>query len=155
MFFTVCSSPLGTLFLISDGTSLTGLWPGPRNPVPKEEQRDDLSVFHSAKAWLSDYFSGRPRDVDFPLSPAGTEFQHRVWNLLLEIPYGETVTYGNLADQLGANMAPQAVGQAVGRNPIAIIIPCHRVVGARDRLTGYAWGTEKKKWLLRHEEENK
>ena len=101
-----------------------------------------------AKKWLDDYFQGRFRAPKFYLAPEGTVFQKKVWQMLLEIPCGETATYGDLARKLGKTMSAQAVGQAVGKNPIAIVIPCHRVVGAKGQLTGYAWGVEKKKWLL-------
>ena len=150
MFFTTVPSPLGPLLLTSNGTALTGLWMEAHRVTICGTRIDDLPVFSAAGAWLADYFAGRIREVDFPLSPAGTEFQRKVWSLLLTIPYGETATYGALA-----KMSAQAVGQAVGRNPISIIIPCHRVVGAKGQLTGYAGGLENKKWLLRHEEETK
>ena len=151
-FCTQYHSPIGPLTLTSDGSSLTGLWMESQNPDLTDAQwQDDLAIFDSARRWLEDYFVGNPREIDFPLSPAGTAFQHRVWDLLLTIPYGQTTTYGALARQLGPNMSAQAVGQAVGRNPIGIIIPCHRVIGAGGKLTGYAGGLDNKKWLLRHE----
>lgn len=150
--FTLYPSPVGDLLLTSDGSALTGL--ALKAPC-REYQAADLAIFNSAKAWLADYFAGKPREIDFPLSPAGTDFQRRVWEILLTIPYGQTTTYGAIAGQLGEKMSAQAVGQAVGKNPIAIIIPCHRVVGSKGQLTGYAWGVETKKWLLRHEEETK
>lgn len=150
--FTLYLSPVGQLLLTSDGLSLTGLT---AKPPSREYQATDLAIFDSVKAWLADYFAGTPREIDFPLSPAGTAFQRRVWDVLLTIPYGQTTTYGAIAKQLGENMSAQAVGQAVGKNPIAILIPCHRCVGAKGQLTGYAWGLETKMWLLRHEEETK
>ena len=156
MYYTLYCSPVGVLHLTSDGTALTGLWMEAQNPgLSAALYPGDLSIFNSAKCWLDDYFAGTPREVDFPLSPAGTAFQRRVWELLLTISYGQTTTYGAIAKQLGENMSAQAVGQAVGRNPISIIIPCHRVVGAKGQLIGYAGGPEAKKWLLRHEEESK
>ncbi len=151
--YTRYSCPVGSLVLISDGTALTGLTFA--EPDSLWEPMGKLSIFDSVIRWLDAYFAGNPIPVDFPLSPAGTDFQRRVWDILLTIPYGETTTYGAIAKQLGAPMSAQAVGQAVGKNPIAIIIPCHRVVGARGQLTGYAWGIERKQWLLRHEEETK
>ena len=150
--FTLYPSPVGDLLLTSDGSALTGL---ALKAPSREYQAADLAIFNSAKAWLADYFAGKPRKIDFPLSPAGTDFQRRVWEILLNIPYGQTTTYGAIARQLGEKMSPQAVGQAVGKNPIAIIIPCHRAVGSKGQLTGYAWGLETKQWLLRHEEETK
>ena len=152
-YYTRYHSPVGPLVLISDGEALTGLTFA--EPDSRWEYLDNLSIFDSVRRWLGAYFAGNPRPVNFPLSPAGTGFQHRVWEILSTIPYGETVTYGTIAKLLGTKMSPQAVGQAVGKNPIAILIPCHRVVGTKGKLTGYAWGIEKKKWLLSHEEETK
>ena len=143
MVYTEYDSPVGKLFLASDGSSLKALGFG---NVPGETGSD--SVLETAKKWLDDYFQGRFRAPEFHLAPEGTAFQQKVWQMLLEIPYGETATYGDLAWKLGKTMSAQAVGQAVGKNPIAIVIPCHRVVGAKGQLTGYAWGVEKKKWLL-------
>ena len=152
-FYTRYPSPIGSLLLISDGSSLTGLTFG--MPATGWNNQENLSIFDSVKRWLDDYFAGKPKAVDFPLSMEGTDFQQRIWSLLVTIPYGETITYGQLAQRLERKMSAQAVGQAVGKNPVAIIIPCHRVVGAKGQLTGYAWGIEKKTWLLRHEEETK
>lgn len=98
--------------------------------------------------WLADYFAGRPRPWDRPLAPVGTPFEQRVWALLQGIAAGETRRYGDLATALGQPAAARAVGRAVGRNPIALIIPCHRVIGAGGRLTGYAWGLARKQALL-------
>lgn len=153
---TQIPSPIGFLRLTSDGKSLTGLYLDTQNPQDAAwVTASDLAIFDFAAQWLSDYFAGNHRPVDFPLVPSGTEFQRKVWQLLLTIPYGETTTYGAIAKLLGQKMSAQAVGQAVGKNPIAIIIPCHRVVGSGVQLTGYAWGIEKKQWLLTHEEETK
>ncbi len=154
--FTQYLSPIGPLTLVSDGCALTVLWMDTQNfDLSGLTPRDDLPLFAEVRDWLDGYFAGPPRAMDFPLSPAGTQFQKQVWEILLTIPYGETCTYGSIAKQLGKNMSAQAVGQAVGKNPISIIIPCHRVVGAKGQLTGYAGGLENKKWLLRHEEETK
>lgn len=152
-YFALYCSPIGTLVLTSDGTALTGLTFG--EPAPQWEPLENLSIFNTVRRWLDAYFAEKSLPVDFPLSPAGTAFQRRVWGLLAQIPYGETTTYGAIAKQFGGNMSAQAVGQAVGKNPIAIVLPCHRCVGAKGQLAGYAWGIEKKKWLLRHEEERK
>ena len=106
--------------------------------------------------WLDEYFRGNiPNPNILPLSPAGTSFQRKVWDLLLTIPYGETTTYGTIAKTISLSMSAQAIGGAVSRNPISIIIPCHRCLGANGRLTGYAGGLSNKKWLLHHEEETK
>jgi methylated-DNA-[protein]-cysteine S-methyltransferase len=118
-------------------------------------RQDALPFFDVVRHWLDDYFAGKHREIDFLLSPAGTDFQRKVWEILLSISYGETTTYGAIAKQLGEKMSAQAVGQAVGRNPISIIIPCHRCVGAKGQLTGYAGGLDQKKWLLTHEEVTK
>ena len=152
-FFTSYPSPIGTLLLISDGEALTQLHPG--IPDPAWISMEELAIFDSVRHWLDAYFTGTPLIVNFPVSPAGTDFQIRVWALLQRIPYGNIVTYGQLARHFGDNMSAQAIGQAVGKNPIAIIIPCHRCVGSRGQLTGYAWGIERKEWLLRHEEDRK
>ena len=146
-YITRCSTPIGPLTLRSDGNHLTGLWmdlPG--------EVRDDLPVFTAARDWLDRYFAGLcPDPRELPLAPAGTDFQRRVWEKLLEIPFGQTRSYGWLAREIGSPRACQAVGQAVGRNRIAIIIPCHRIIGADGSLTGFAGGLEMKRQLLDHE----
>lgn len=156
IFFTEYTSPLGRLLLTSDGNALTGLWleSQPR-PTAEMQRSDDLPLFDSVRSWLDSYFQGIHPKAVFPISPAGTEFQQKVWKLLLRIPYGETTTYGTIAKEIAPNMSAQAIGGAVGRNPISIIIPCHRVVGANGQLTGYAGGLKNKKWLLIHEEETK
>ncbi|MDO4475418.1 MAG: methylated-DNA--[protein]-cysteine S-methyltransferase [Lachnospiraceae bacterium] len=154
------ASPLGCLTLASDGTALTGLWfqdqsyYGSTLKDPSEEKQ--LPVFDDAKRWLDLYFSGSIPEFMPPLCLRGTAFRRRVWEILLTIPYGETMTYGEIAGQIarerGAEkMSAQAVGQAVGHNPIGIIVPCHRVVGTGGNLTGYAGGLDKKIWLLEHE----
>ena len=147
-YITSYDSPIGPLTIASDGTAITGLWkdlPG----IP----RDDLPVFETARAWLDRYFAwDRPDPRILPLSPAGTAFQKQVWALLPAIPWGITKTYGQIARELGKPRACQAVGQAVGRNPIAIMIPCHRIIGADGSLTGYAGGLEMKRQLLNFEQ---
>jgi len=155
VFFTHYVSPLGELTLISDGSALTEL----RIQAPPEAscvRRDDLPVFQQVNQWLDDYFLGKaPDPAVLPLCPAGTPFQQKVWNILRTVPYGETTSYGAIARAISPTMSAQAVGGAVGRNPIGIILPCHRVIGVNGGLTGYAGGLENKKWLLRHEEETK
>ena len=148
MYCTEFTSPIGSLYLISDGYAITHLLMEPTGSV--NIQAENCPVLTAAVRWLYDYFRGNPREIDFPLAPEGTEFQQRVWEQLKTIPYGITCTYGDIARRIGCRSA-QAVGQAVGANPIAVIIPCHRCVGAKGQLTGYAWGVEKKKWLLEHE----
>lgn len=148
-------SPLGKIFAVSDGTSITGLWfedqqkppPVPAGCVP----RTGLPVFRATEQWLEQYFEGENPGPIPPLSPAGTAFQQTVWGWLRDIPYGQMVTYGTLASHFSTPMSAQAVGGAVGHNPIAVLIPCHRVVGAHGALTGYAGGLWRKEALLRLE----
>ena len=149
-------SPIGTVVMVSDGVNLTGL---KRNSIvpPDGRKQEDLPVFLQTSRWLAQYFAGENPDIaELPLNPSGTSFQKQVWQILLEIPWGQTRTYGEIARELATimgkeKMSPQAVGQAVGRNPIWIVIPCHRCVGAKGKLTGYAGGLDIKDWLLRHE----
>lgn len=148
-------SPLGPIILCTDGTALTAVvFPGQKfekNHISTDATFGKRPILENAKVWLSRYFEGEIPDFLPPMLPKGTPFQQRVWQRLLEIPYGQTVTYGELAKVLGCKSA-QAVGGAVGRNPISILIPCHRVVGADGSLTGYAGGVEKKEFLLAIEE---
>lgn len=150
--FTTYRSPVGELLLTSDGSALTGLWMETQ-PHPRQElaRNDDLPLFAQVRLWLDGYFRGEAPEICFPLSPAGTDFQRQVWEMLLKIPYGSTTTYGAIAREISPRMSAQAVGGAVGRNPISMIIPCHRCLGAKGQLTGYAGGLDKKIWLLRHE----
>lgn len=143
------SSPLGNLVLAADEIGLTGLWFEDQKyfSLPEEYEEKALPVFEQAKRWLELYFSGKEPDFSVPLHPMGTAFQCAVWDILRTIPYGTTTTYGAIARQLSSSSA-QAVGGAVGHNPISILIPCHRVIGANGSLTGYAGGLERKKRLL-------
>ena len=153
-------SPLGTITLACDEDAVIGLWfNGQRhygNILPPETERGEHPLLREAKRWLDIYFGGRRPDFTPPLNLEGTAFRKEVWQLLLQIPYGETITYGELAAQLAAHnglkrMSAQAVGGAVGHNPISIIVPCHRVVGTGGSLTGYAGGLAKKLALLKLE----
>lgn len=156
IFCTKYPSPIGEILLTSDGDSLTGLWLDTQTPPDQHmEVRDRLPIFLSVFAWLDGYFAGRKPEINFPISPSGSDFQKKVWHLLLKIPYGSTDTYGTIAKAISPTMSAQAVGGAVGRNPVSIIIPCHRCVGTGGKLTGYTGGLDKKIWLLRHEEETK
>ena len=150
-------SPLGGITLASDGQALTGLWfDGQKyfaDTLSKQHEEKALVVFEQTERWLSIYFSGRVPDFTPPLRLKGTPFREEVWRILMTIPYGQTMTYGEIAAILAsrrglAGMSAQAVGGAVGHNPISLIVPCHRVVGADGALTGYAGGVEKKRWLL-------
>ena len=153
------ASPLGRMTLVSDGTALVGLYfDGQKyfaEGLDAKRTQKNLPVFEEARRWLDVYFSGRKPDFTPPTAPAGTAFQQSVWEILRTIPYGQTVTYGAIARRIeqntGCRMSAQAVGGAVGRNPISILIPCHRVIGADGSLTGYAGGIDKKERLLRWE----
>ena len=160
MFERMIQTPLGEIRLRSDGKSLTGLWfVGQVNDAKNNrdiEMKDDLPIFGQVETWLESYFFGKQTPITFPLQPKGTIFQERVWKILQEIPYGETMTYGEIAQRIAkekgvATYSAQAVGQAVGKNPISILIPCHRVLGKNGALTGYAGGVHRKEQLLRIE----
>lgn len=142
------ASPIGQLLLVSDGHALTGLQMD--SPMPADAEEGTCPVLDQAEKWLDDYFAGINGEIGFPLRPQGTAFQQKVWEVVKSVPFGETCAYGDIAREIGC-ASSQAVGQAVGANPIAIVIPCHRIIGAKGQLTGYAWGVEKKKWLLEHE----
>ena len=140
-------TPLGTMRLTeSDGRITSFAW--------GEGARDDTPLLREAERQLAEYFSGTRRRFDLPLAPQGTPFQRAVWQALAEIPYSETRSYGEIAAQLGKPGAARAVGMANHRNPIPVIIPCHRVIGADGALTGYAGGMENKAWLLALESSN-
>ena len=154
-------SPVGAITIASDGEALTGLWLDGQKfyaaGLSPERRETALPVFDRTKPWLDCYFGGERPDFTPELGLRGTAFRREVWELLLEIPYGETRTYGQLAQILAervglARMSAQAVGGAVGRNPIALIVPCHRVIGADGSLTGYAGGLERKRLLLAMEQ---
>ena len=153
--YTQMDSPIGRLLLVSDGESLTGLHMDvPGRPVKGLEnwvEDAGAGALPMTLLQLDEYFSGRRRDFELPLRLQGTEFQQRVWNVLREIPYGQTWSYGALARRVGNPNASRAVGLANGRNPLSILVPCHRVIGADGSLTGYGGGLERKRWLLAHE----
>ena len=143
-------SPLGALLLAGDDEGLQLLHfeqPGRAWPVPPEWEEDQME-FALAARQLEAYFLGKLRSFDLPLAPKGTPFQLRVWKALCRIPYGETRSYLDIAEKLGDSKAVRAVGAANGRNPIAIVIPCHRVIGSNGSLTGYGGGIEIKARLL-------
>jgi methylated-DNA-[protein]-cysteine S-methyltransferase len=149
MFWTVVDSPIDPLLLVGDETGLRELQMAPHQPPPGAEP-DDRALAPVA-AQLADYFAGRRLAFDVPLAPVGTAFQLKVWLALREIPYGRTTTYGEIATGLGRPTASRAVGLANGRNPLAVIVPCHRVIGANGSLTGFGGGLPRKRWLLEHE----
>lgn len=150
-------SPLGEILLAADEIGLTGLWFEKQKyfalHLDREHEERELPVFTKTKEWLEIYFSGREPDFSVPLHMMGSEFQMTVWKILCEIPYGQTMTYGEIGKRIArergiARMSAQAVGGAVGHNEISIIIPCHRVVGTNGSLTGYGGGMERKIKLL-------
>ncbi len=150
-------SPIGNILLAADEIGLTGLWfEGQKyfaHGLEEEQEEKEILLFERVKDWLDLYFSGKEPEFRVPLHLNGTDFQREVWKILCSIPYGHTTTYGKIAQQLAAerklpHMSAQAVGGAVGHNPVAILVPCHRVVGADGSLTGYAGGVEKKIKLL-------
>ena len=164
MIHTVVDSPLGPLTLVADDEGrLAGLYmeaqrhrpseerfgaPVVVDPLPEVEPTPAEAVLAETAGQLREYFAGTRRSVDVPLAPLGTDFQRRVWDVLARIPYGETRTYAEIADQTGNPAAVRAVGSAIGRNPLCVVVPCHRVVGSGGALTGYAGGLERKRRLL-------
>jgi len=153
-------SPLGAMLLAADDLGLTGLWFEEQkyfaNHLAADAVEQDLPVFRKAAEWLDIYFSGKDPGFELPLHFVGTDFQQEVWHILCSIPYGQTMTYGEIATRLahqrgGPHMSAQAVGGAVSHNEISVIVPCHRVVGTKGNLTGYAGGIAKKIELLKLE----
>lgn len=161
------SSPVGTLTVVANDTAVVAIrWdtesddrhPDAHNPVDRSlgdvVPCDDVSshpVLAAAIAQLDEYFAGTRTDFELPLEPIGTEFQRQAWEQLAAIPFGETITYGEQAVRMGDRNKMRAVGAANGKNPIPIVVPCHRVVGADGKLTGFAGGIDNKAWLLDHE----
>lgn len=147
---TVHHSPLGPLRLVASARGLRGLYFQQHRHAPAVDPAwvPDAAAFAPVTSQLDAYFAGERRTFDLALDPLGTAWQQRVWDALAEIPYGVTVSYGQLAARLGAPRASRAVGLANGRNPISIVVPCHRVVGADGRLTGYGGGLARKQHLL-------
>jgi methylated-DNA-[protein]-cysteine S-methyltransferase len=155
---TLADTELGQLTLVADGGKLTGVYFPHHWYLPSEQtfgprvDIDDDPLFTEAAAQLNDYFAGRRTSFEIPVATEGDAFQERVWALLNEIPFGGTTTYGALAESLGNKSLAQRVGQAVGHNPLSVVIPCHRVVGSDGALTGYAGGLGRKRFLLDLEE---
>ena len=146
-------SPIGRLLLVSDGAALTGLYMEAqrRGPAIADSWIPDEAPFTEVRRQLDAYFAGALTRFELPLAPSGTPFQENVWRALCDIPYGETRSYDALAQAVGAPGAARAVGSANARNPIGLIVPCHRVIARSGALTGYAAGLERKRWLLDHE----
>ena len=150
-FFAHMGSPVGGLTLVGDGQMLLRIafdvdaWkPGPGDV-------EDAGSLAPAIAQLAEYFAGRRRELTVPVRLEGTEFQKKVWSALVAVGFGEAVSYGEIARRIGSPAAVRAVGAACGRNPIPVIIPCHRAIGSDGRLTGYRGGLDAKRWLLAHE----
>lgn len=154
---TVVDSPVGPLTLVDDSGSLAGLYMADQRhlPDPASFGPPDDAVQPALREQLTAYFTGRLREFDVPLAVAGTPFQQAVWSALREVPYGSTCTYGDLAAAIGRPTAVRAVGAANGRNPVCIVVPCHRVVGRGGSLTGYAGGVERKQQLLALEQRSR
>ena len=153
--YDIVDSPVGRILLTGDERALAGLYlldAGERSASVQPEWTRREGLFPAAADQLAEYFAGARKAFDVPLAPRGTPFQLAVWAELTRIPFGSTVSYGEVAAALGKSpVASRAVGLANGRNPISIIVPCHRVIGADGSLTGYGWGVDRKEWLLRHE----
>ena len=148
--YAYLNSPVGTLLLACDSSGLRRIkFPNPGGPArPRPEWREDWSCLAEPIRQLRAYFAGDLESFDLPLAPEGTAFQQRVWSELCTIPYGGTISYGELAKRIGNPKASRAVGLANGSNPIPIVIPCHRVIGANGKLTGYGGGLAVKEKLL-------
>jgi methylated-DNA-[protein]-cysteine S-methyltransferase len=155
MVYAECSSPQGNLYLAATERGLAGMWFTDQRHLPdisSWQRREDASQLHilkETKQQLDAYFAGKLQQFDLPLDlNAGTPFQQTVWQALLKIPFGKTTSYGALSSSIGKPLAVRAVGTAIGRNPIGIIVPCHRVLGADGSLTGYAGGLHRKEAFL-------
>ncbi|HEU0019890.1 MAG TPA: methylated-DNA--[protein]-cysteine S-methyltransferase [Thermoleophilaceae bacterium] len=147
--YTTVDSPIGELLLTGDGHALHGLYMQagrPKRIRPEWERSDE--AFAAVAQQLAEYFAGERREFDVPLVLNGPPFQRQAWHALREIPYGETVSYGEQARRIGQPDAARAIGAANGQNPIAVIVPCHRVIGADGSLTGFGGGLERKRLLL-------
>ena len=153
MFYCFVDSPIGRLLLTGRAGVLTGLYVAEEDTgrTPPPDAIEDEAAFDDVRSQLGEYFAGTRTEFDLNIELAGTPFQTTVWSALQEIPYGVTMGYGELARRIGRPTASRAVGAANGRNPISIVVPCHRVIGADGSLTGYGWGTDRKAWLLDHE----
>lgn len=155
--YTYLDTPISPLLLAGDGKRLSkvGFPNGKGHVAPHDAWRREDAQFVEARAQLTAYFAGELRAFDLELMPAGSPFQLAVWRALTDIPYGVTTSYGEIANRLDRPSASRAVGAANGANPIPIIVPCHRVIGASGALTGFGGGIETKRWLLAHEQGHK
>lgn len=150
-YISYLKSPIGQIKLTANESSVNSILFVFDDTEMEEENIND--VLTQCKMELSEYFSGKRKEFEVPISQAGTSFQQRVWNELVKIPYGKTVSYNFIAESLGDKKSIRAVGASNGKNQISIIVPCHRVIGSDGSLTGYAGGLWRKKWLLNHEKE--
>ena len=153
LIYDVVSAPIGRLIVASNGAAVAGVWMANASPDDDrwQEHRGIDPVLIEARRELVAYFDARLRTFEIPLAPNGTDFQRRVWTALTKIPYGKTISYADLARRIRNTAAVRAVGAANGRNPIPIIVPCHRVIGSDGSLTGFGGGLDRKRWLLEHE----
>lgn len=151
--YSFVESPLGALLVRRDDVGLTHLYlpSGRHSTTPPDDAGRDDAAFADVRTQLDEYFAGNRTEFDLPLHPTGTPFQQRVWTELARIPHGATRTYGDIAGHIDAPGSARAVGLANGQNPISIVVPCHRVIGANGSLTGYGGGLAAKQWLLGHE----
>lgn len=147
LYYGYYKSPIGILRIVVDESSLVAL----DFNEDKKKQSDEHSYIKEVKSQLDEYFKGKRELFDLNIKINGTDFQNKVWNELTKIPYGETISYKELATRIGNDKACRAVGNANNKNKISIVIPCHRVVGSNKKLVGYAGGLEKKEWLINHE----
>lgn len=151
--YTIMPSPLGDLLLVVSDEGLAGVYTSGHagGPIVTDGWRRDPAPLAEAQRQLDAYFARELEDFDLPLAPRGTEWQLRVWEALRGVPYATTTSYREIAGRVGAPSASRAVGHANGRNPLSIVVPCHRIIGAAGALTGYGGGLERKRWLLDHE----
>lgn len=153
--YSITKSNVGDLVLVTDGTSLVGVYFSGRDHIPASsktwQRNNEHRVLQEASRQLSEYFAGKRTEFSVPLRPAGTSFQETIWKEIARIPYGQTITYTELAQRAGVSEAVRAVGTATGQNPISIIVPCHRVIGKNGTLCGFAGGLDKKTHLLKLE----
>ena len=154
MYYIYHKTPIGNIFIAGDGKVIKQMsFPeGSKQRRPQPDWQQTKQPFKRAIKQLDHYFQGKLKTFDLPLDPDGTEFQRQVWKALLDIPYGETTSYGELAQTIDRPKAARAVGAANGANPIPIVIPCHRVIGSTGALTGFGGGLPTKQWLLAHEQ---
>ena len=156
IYYRWLDSPLGRLLLTSDGQFLTGLYLQGQKHFPDQmaawQPSEQVDPFGQVQVQLQEYFAHQRQQFNLPIQPQGTDFQRQVWQVLVQIPYGETMSYGELAQAIQQPTAARAVGAANGRNPIAVVVPCHRVIASNGKLTGYAGGLDRKQWLLGHEQ---